>query len=164
MKPLVVGLGNDFLGDDGIGILAARRLTDELAGQADVKESNLTGIALLDVLAGYQKVIIIDAVQTTKFPPGTIIELEPTDFAAIPNPSPHYTGLPEMITIANELNLEFPQEIKVLAIEVADPDTIGGKLTPPVAKAIDELARRVKAHLRQWENETSESCAELRHA
>ena len=164
MKPLVVGLGNDLLSDDRIGILVARRLTDELGGKADVRESNLTGIALLDVLVGYQKAIIIDAVQTAKFPPGTIIELDPTDFVVAPNPSPHYTGLPEMISIANELDLEFPQEIKVLAIEVADLNTIGRELTPVVAQAIGKLARRVKALLRQWGSETLGSDGGRRYA
>ena len=164
MKPLIVGLGNDLLGDDGIGILAARRLTDELAGTADVRESNLTGIALLDVLAGYQKAIIIDAVQTAQFPPGTIIELEPTDFAAIPNPSPHYTGLPEMIRIANELHLEFPEEIKIMAVEVVDSHNIGGKLSAPVAQAMSRLIRRVKGYVRRWVDGAGEHRLPPNHA
>jgi hydrogenase maturation protease len=150
MKTLVIGLGNELLGDDGIGILAARELAGELAGEAEVLESNLSGIALLDVLAGYQKAIIIDAIQTRQCPPGTIIELAPKDLRAVPSPSPHYTGVPEMIRIARELHLDFPEEIKIMAVEIADSRTIGGKLSAPVAQAMNRLIRRVKGYVRRW--------------
>ncbi len=153
MKPLVVGLGNDLLSDDAIGVLTARELHKEIGDQADVIESDLTGVALIDLFIGYKQVIIIDAIYTSKFRPGTIIELDPKDLSAIPNPSPHYTGLPEMIKIADQLNLEFPREIKILAIEVADSHTIGGELSEPVGGAMGKLAGRVKEYLQGWKKE-----------
>jgi len=153
MKPLVVGLGNDLLSDDAIGVLTARELHKEIGDQADVIESNLTGVALIDLFIGYKQVIIIDAIYTSRFKPGTIIELDPKDLSAIPNPSPHYTGLPEMIKIADQLNLEFPKEIKIFTIEVVDPHTIGGKLSEPVASAMGKLVSRVKEYLQYWKKE-----------
>ena len=151
MKPLVLGLGNELLSDDGIGMLTARRLAGEFCGRADVVESGLSGVALLDILAGHPKAIIIDAMQTGQVPPGTILELDPGDFRAIPSPSPHYTGLPEMITLARELNLEFPDEVRILAVEAEDLRTIGGPLSPPVAEAMDKLVQMVRTYLEQWE-------------
>ena len=153
MKPLIIGLGNDLLSDDAIGVLTARKLHKEISDQADVIESNLTGVALIDLFIGYKQVIIIDAIYTSRFKPGTIIELDPKDLSAIPNPSPHYTGLPEMIKIADQLNLEFPKEIKILTIEIADSHTIGGKLSEPVAGAMDKLVSRVKEYLQYWKKE-----------
>jgi hydrogenase maturation protease len=151
MKTLVVGLGNDLLGDDAIGVLAARKLAGELSGEVDVIESSLHGLALLDLFVGYNRLIIIDAVSTGELSPGNIIELNPRNFRAIPGPSPHYTGLPELIAIASQLQLEFPEEIKVLAVEVANPHTVGRKLSDPVAGALGEVIRRVKEYLRRWE-------------
>jgi hydrogenase maturation protease len=151
MKTLVVGLGNDLLGDDAIGVLAARKLAGELSGEVDVIESSLHGLALLDLFVGYNRLIIIDAISTGELSPGNIIELDPEDLKGIPGPSPHYTGLPELITIASQLQLEFPEEIKVLAVEVADPHAVGRKLSDPVASALGEVIRRVKECLRRWE-------------
>jgi len=150
MKPLVLGLGNDLLGDDGIGIHTARRVAGELSDVADVVESSLHGVALLDLLIGYEKAVIIDAITTGRHPPGTILELSPDDFRPAISPSPHYTGLPDMIRIARELQIDFPKEIRIIAVEIADASTVGGPMSPPVAAAMDELCRRAIARVRQW--------------
>ena len=150
MKILVLGLGNELLSDDGVGLLAARRLRTMLDGQADVLESNLTGVALLEVLVGYDRAILIDAVQTGRFSPGTIVEIDPGQLRAVSNPSPHYTGIPEMIAIAKELNLQFSTEIRIMAVEIGCIQTIGETLSTPVADAIAELTRCIGQQLQLW--------------
>jgi len=155
MKTLVIGLGNDLLSDDAIGILAARKLKNEVSGQVEIIESSLAGVALIDLLMGYRKAIIIDAIFTGRFEPGTIVELGPEDLSPVQNPSPHYTGLPEMLKIAELLDIDFPEDIRILAVEVADPHTIGGGLSLPVAGVLNELVRRVEEYLRCWEKEVA---------
>jgi hydrogenase maturation protease len=155
METLVLGLGNDLLSDDAVGVIAARELSKELAGEADVIDSSLSGVALLDLLVGYKRVIIIDAIQLSRFPPGTIIELGLEDLHSVPSPSPHYAGLPEMLRLAEELQLEFPEEVKVVAVEVADPYTVGGGLSEPVAGALEKIKGHVRAYLDNWRKEDS---------
>jgi hydrogenase maturation protease len=150
MKPLIIGLGNELLSDDGIGILAAKRFAFELDGKVEVIHSSISGLALIDLLIDYEKVVIIDSICTGKNKPGTVIELEPGDFRTIANPSPHYTGLPEIIAIAGQLNLEFPSVIKIFAIEVVDPITIGGDLSKPVLEALVDLRNNIISLLRKW--------------
>ena len=158
MKILVLGLGNDLLADDAAGILAARGLREifgpgsakALSPTVDVVESSLSGVALLDLFLGYDKAIIIDAVQTGRAPPGTIHELAPEDLGSIVAPSPHYTGLPELLELAKSLDLHFPGEIAIFAIEVQDPHTIGGALSAPVQAALPDLAARVASKVRGW--------------
>ena len=152
---LVLGLGNELLCDDRVGLLAARRLRTMLNGRADVRESSLTGVALLDVLAGHDKAILIDAVQTGQCSPGTIVEIDPGQLRAVSNPSPHFTGVPEMIAMAEQLHLPFPADIKIIAVEIACAQTIGETLSAPVAHAIPELTRRVEEQLRLWTKEVS---------
>lgn len=167
MKTLVLGLGNELLGDDGVGVLAARELAGQLDGLADVVECNLHGMALLDVMLGYNQLIIADAIHTGEVPPGTIIELKPSDFKAVPFPSPHYAGLPDLIVMADQLGLDFPREIVILAVEIADAHTIGKPLSPPIAGALKDLISRVKTQLYLWFQQggcpgsqvTSRSCA-----
>lgn len=153
-KTLILGLGNDLLGDDGFGILAARELTRRLDGAADVAETGLHGVALLDLLIGYGRAVIIDAISTGSYPAGTILELGPEDFRAVSGPSPHYTGLPELISLAEQLHLEFPQEIKVFAVETCDTQTVGAPMSEPVAQALGEVVERVTACLDRWAEKT----------
>ncbi len=150
MKILILGLGNELLSDDAVGILAARVLKERLRDKAEVVESSLSGMALLDLLVGYEQAILIDAVKTGRTPPGTISELSPSDLGAVAAPSPHYAGLPELIATAQALNLDFPKEIKIFAIEVEDPYTIGRGLSPTVAQALGKLIPLVERQIAQW--------------
>ena len=148
-KTLVLGLGNDILADDAVGVLAARALLPELTGQADVVETAMHGLALLDLFIGYDRAILLDAIQTGQHPVGSVIEVDPDSLAPIDAPSPHFTGLPEMLKIAAELELDFPKRFQIFAVEVADPHTIGGAMTPAVRDAIPLLCERVRQALRQ---------------
>ena len=155
MRTIVLGLGNELLSDDAIGIITARRLRSELNGEVDVIESGLSGLALLDLLIGYDQAIIIDSISTGKDPPGTIIELEPDDLGPVIAPSPHYTGLPEMISIARELGLEFPDRIRIFAIKAFDLETIGGGMSPHVYSSIEKAVKRIKKRIQTWNLENA---------
>lgn len=152
MRILVLGLGNDLLGDDGIGLWAVRALREvlETAGEVDLVESSLAGLALLDLLAGYDRAILIDAIQTHQVPPGTILHFSMGEASSVRAPSPHFAGLPEVIAIARALQLPFPEAIDIYAVEVADPLTVGGEMTHAVRQALPELVRRVQAQLQAW--------------
>lgn len=151
MKPLVIGLGNDLMGDDAIGILAARSLKEQVSETADVVESSLHGAALLDIFVGYRRAIVIDAIHTGTRPPGSIFDIDPATLTAIVSPSPHFSGLPELRTIAAELGLAFPTEIRIAAVEVAGVFEIGQPMAPEVAAALDPLVEWVKRILAEWE-------------
>ena len=151
MKSLVLGLGNDMVGDDAIGLLAVRRLAGEADDMADIAESSISGVALLDFIVGYRKVIIVDAIKLSHSPPGTIIEFNLDQLREIPNPSPHYAGLPEIIALGRRMELDLPDEIRIFAVEAEDLKTVGSKPSEPVQNALDELLERVKLCLRSWD-------------
>ena len=80
MRTLVVGLGNPILTDEGVGIC----VVEELANHAklpdvDLAEACVGGLRLLDTLAGYERVILVDAIQTRGGTPGEIYRLHPND-------------------------------------------------------------------------------------
>jgi hydrogenase maturation protease len=151
MKILVLGLGNELISDDAVGIIAVRKLGEKYKGRAEIEESSLSGLALMDIFVGYDKAIVIDAVCSGRKPPGTIYELTSSDLGRVLAPSPHYTGLPEMMALAAELSLEFPGEIKIFAVEVSDMHSFGGDLTLHVKKALDPLLEKVELQLDKWE-------------
>lgn len=150
-KSIVVGLGNDLLGDDAIGLHATRAIKEQCAELADYVECNLHGLALLDILTGYGRAIIIDAIHTGKHKPGTILQFSPDDLRSIPSSSPHYASLAEVINIARRLELDFPEEIVILAVEIEGPPEIGGKLSKAIADSIAGLADLAKKILEVWQ-------------
>jgi hydrogenase maturation protease len=107
----------------------------------------MSGVALLDLFVGYERAVILDAIQTHRYSPGSIVELSPSDLDSVVAPSPHYAGLPELLALAKQLQLDFPKEIKVFAVEVEDPYTIGGDLSDSARDALPELERRVERYL-----------------
>jgi len=147
----VVGLGNDLLADDAIGIVAAHELQVRLQGRAEVVATSLHGVALLDLLIGYDRVIVIDAIQTKQKPVGTLHEIDAASLRPVASPSPHYTGLPELLELAERLGLQFPRTVRIFAVEAADLLTIGGEMSEAVRGALPELCLRVERALDEFE-------------
>ena len=64
-KTLVLGIGNEIRGDDGVGIHVARRVAELLPaawnGRVDVDEACTGGFDLVDYLRGYERTVTGDA-------------------------------------------------------------------------------------------------------
>ncbi|MCS6830109.1 MAG: hydrogenase maturation protease [Armatimonadota bacterium] len=147
---LVLALGNDLLGDDGVGLEAARRIAGQVDDSVDVVETGEAGLALLELLEGYERALLIDSVVTGRYPPGTVLEFSPQDFRRVIAPSPHYAGLPEVLEMAHRLNLAFPQHIRILAMEVQDPYEFRTGFSEPVQEALPALVQRALTILSRW--------------
>lgn len=144
---LLLALGNDLLADDGIGLAAAREIAREAPPGVAVEETGEAGLALVELMMGYDNAVLLDAIMTGDHEPGTVIELGPADFRRVVAPSPHYAGLPEVIDLAARLEVPFPTRIRVLAMEVENPHEIGAPMTPRVAAALPAYVARARACL-----------------
>jgi hydrogenase maturation protease len=153
MRTLVLGLGNELAGDDAVGVLVARAVREDVAGAADVVESSASGLALIEVFAGYDRAVVVDSIRTGRNPPGTVTELSLAEVGRVVAPSLHHAGLPELAAVADRLGLKFPTETRVLAVEVLDPYTMGASVSDPVANVVDEVARRVRDQVECWASE-----------
>jgi hydrogenase maturation protease len=142
MKILVLGLGNPILRDDGVGIAVARAVAGCLKPPAPgdtvvVAEASVGGLRLLDWLAGYDRAVLIDAIQTAAGVPGAVYRLDSSQFAACRHASSsHDADLATALEIGRQLGLPLPAEIQVIAVEAADVTTFGEDLTLAVAAAI----------------------------
>lgn len=140
---LLLALGNDILGDDAVGLLAARALRRLGPKNVDVVESFEAGFALLDLMQGYRSVVIVDAIHTGTAPPGTLHEYTRDDFERVIAHSPHYVGLPELFAIARRLDLPFPEDVRIVAMEIEDPWTLREGLSPAAEHALPDLISRL---------------------
>ena len=81
MRTLVLGLGNPILSDDSVGFRVAQLLRSRLdQREVTVLETGVAGLNLLDLLVGYDKAVIIDAIQTVEGKAGDVYHLDPRDF------------------------------------------------------------------------------------
>ena len=138
MKTLVLGLGNPILTDDGVGPRVAKELEGRLDQQeATVTETSLAGLNMLDLLAGYDRAIIIDAIQTVGGKAGQIYQLDLEAFDATRHAaSPHDVNFATALELGNQLGLALPSQIDIFAIEVADTSRFSEECTPKVTEAI----------------------------
>ncbi|MGO9726750.1 MAG: hydrogenase maturation protease, partial [Streptosporangiaceae bacterium] len=157
MRTLVLGLGNEYAGDDAVGVLAVRALSRELARCADVVESAASGLALLEVFAGYDRAVVVDSIRTGRSPAGSIVETGFAELGPVTAPSLHQAGIPELAAVARRLGMRFPDRTRVLAVEIAGPPMFGAPLSEPVAAAIAPLGWRVLEQVQRWASEDSGS-------
>ena len=160
-KIIVLGLGNDILTDDAIGLLVVRELRQRLAGVegVDVRETMEMGLALLDFIVGYRGLVLVDSIQTGKVVPGVIQEIDGTDLKQLPGPTPHFLGVGETLALGQRLGLAMPRQLRIFALEVHDPFTVGTHLTPAVQQAIPTTAERVATQARELASALKRTCA-----
>ncbi len=153
-KLLLLGLGNDILCDDAIGLNIVRQLRPRLTGfeGVEVGESCEMGLALLDYIVGYESLVLADAIQTGRAAPGFVHELEGQDLKVLPVTSPHLVGVGEMMQVGAHLGMPVPKRVKIFAIEVQDPFTITTQMTPALQAAMPAIADRIFAVVQTWDN------------
>jgi hydrogenase maturation protease len=151
MKTLVLGLGNPILSDDAVGIKVAREVASQLNNpQVTVSETSATGLSLLDSIVGYDKVIIIDAIQTKEGQAGQIYRMGTEDFSLTKHfSSPHQINLVTALELGKMLNLAMPQEITIFAVEAKDITSFSEKCTPEVEQVIPKVVKMVLDELNE---------------
>jgi hydrogenase maturation protease len=146
---LLLGLGNDILTDDAVGLHVVHELQRELAGQPgiDFRETTEMGLALLDFITGYRAAAIVDSIQTGKEAPGFLYELNDAVFNQMTGRTPHFVGVSETLALGRQLGLAMPEQVRILAIEVEDPFTLGTALTPALQAALPGIVAHIRTAL-----------------
>ena len=151
MKILVLGLGNYILSDDSVGLCVTTELRKVLSqDEITITEACLGGLSLLDLMVGYDKAIIIDAIQTSGGETGQIYRLNSNDFNNTRHTtSTHSVNFTTALELGHNLGLALPQQIVVFAIEVADVSTFSEECTPKVKKAIPKCVEMVIEEIKE---------------
>jgi len=153
MRIRVIGLGNTILTDDGAGICAARELRRRLteadgAPLIDIVETEVAGFALIELMAGWDRIILIDSVQFDGVEPGTVLRIRPDDLhTSLRLRSVHEIDLPTGLELGRRLGFEMPREILIFCIQTQDAGTFGESLTPIVNAGVKEAADLVLREL-----------------
>jgi hydrogenase maturation protease len=147
MQALVIGVGNDYRGDDAAGRIVARRVQAIADDQIRVIEESGEGVALIEARKGAALVILIDAVHSE----GAAGTIHRFDAKAQPIPgvffhySTHAFSVPEAIELARALDL-LPARLIVYGIE-GKTFRPGVGLSVEVELAVGEVLRRTREEL-----------------
>ena len=146
---LVLGLGNELLKDDAVGMRVAEKLRHTFPeNEVEVSWTSAFGLALLDELMGRERALLIDSYIAQSAPDFREYDL---DAVEQPNaPCPHFVGIGEIRKTMRALELGFPREVRILAIPVDDPTTFSSEMSPQVAARVPEAAERARGVVRRW--------------
>lgn len=157
MKTLVAGIGSPILSDDGVGVHVVRRLLEGSPRPGvDVIDVGTGGLALLDVVAGYDRLVLVDAA-VTGAPPGTVHRFTGSDVTRTVHLGiGHEADLSTALALGKELmGLSMPRDVIVVAVEAADITTFSEELTPAVQAAIPAVLAAIDGLLpasNDWSN------------
>jgi hydrogenase maturation protease len=138
-KTLVLGLGNELRGDDAVGMRVVRKLRRSLPGREDVafQEASVAGLAILDLVCGYQNLIVVDAIETEGGEPGQIYRLSEESLPGkAPRWSLHGLGLSTVLELGRRCGCHVPENIVIYAIEVENTEIWRRGCTHRVQRAI----------------------------
>ncbi len=145
---VVIGIGNQYRSDDGVGIVVARRLRERFLTRITVLEESGEGAALIDSWRGATWLMLVDAVRSGA-PPGTIHRL---DAHAAPVPagffhySTHAFSVAEAIELARSLD-QLPPHVIVYGIE-GENFAAGVGLSHAVEQAVEAVVERAADEVR----------------
>ena len=148
MTLVILGLGNELLGDDGIGLLAAEALRPFENRETEVRTTAQSGLYLLEHLQGFDDAIVIDSVIGDR--PGTVRELRDSEARPVPVPSAHYAGLPEALALARVSGLNVPRRLRIFGVEIGESQSIGAAPSPAVAAALPSILATVTEAAQAW--------------
>ncbi|MDR0778512.1 MAG: hydrogenase maturation protease [Methanomassiliicoccaceae archaeon] len=142
---LVIGLGSPIMTDDAIGLKVVDTIGSMGLRNIETQQEAIGGLDIIPVILGYRNVIIVDAIKTGSYAPGTVIIFDPEDFEpTVGNASAHGVNLATAMHIGRQLEPEgMPESVKFVAIEVSDIITVSESMTDAVASALPDAVNAV---------------------
>jgi hydrogenase maturation protease len=145
VKTLLVGMGNPILSDDAVGIRLAGAVAERLGRRPDldvIEECAVGGLNLIEVIAGYDRVIVLDSIMTADGAPGTWYAFDARALRETLNlRNVHDTNFATALELGRTMGTKLPadDEIRVFAVEVADTATFSEAMSEALEAAFPEL-------------------------
>ena len=142
---IVVGLGNPILGDDGVGWRVAEALK-ELRPPVEIDCLALGGLSLMERIIGYDRVIIVDSIQTRGGVNGQVYTFpldDLPDLSAGHTTAVHDTSLPTALKLGRTMGVTLPDDVMVVAIEADRVYDFSEQLTPEVEAAVPVATKAI---------------------
>ncbi|MGQ9621421.1 MAG: hydrogenase maturation protease, partial [Bacteroidales bacterium] len=144
-KILVLGIGNEILTDDGIGL----RLVKDL-GMTELKNfvcfdfACSGGLEVIEKIKDFEQVVIIDAIRTDNGIPGDIYSFLPENFRETSHISNiHDINFIQAMELGKTLGVQLPEEVYIIAVEIFEDSEFGDELSGSVRKRYKQILENV---------------------
>ena len=148
-RTLLLGMGNPILRDDGVGHEMARRLAARLGalpGLVVQPECTVGGLNLLELVAGFDQLIVLDSIKTRGGRPGDWYRFDGASLHDTMNLSNvHDANFATAMELGRRLGMRVPAEsdIHVFAVEIRENLTFGERLSPELEDAVPGLCEEM---------------------
>jgi hydrogenase maturation protease len=151
---VVIGVGNEFMGDDAVGVRVVERLRSELSDEeragVEIVAGGVAGMALMPHVLAADLVVFVDAIDAG-CEPGAIFRFDPdaAGITGLRSTTTHGMGIPYLVTNAR-LSGHNPRFV-VVAVQVGHLhfDIERTALTPPVETVVPQTVEIVRAELQR---------------
>jgi hydrogenase maturation protease len=150
-KILILGMGNDILTDDGIGIKITKVLEKKFPFPNIIYDTlSLGGLEIIEYIRDFKMVILIDAIKTLDGIPGTVYQFKPEDFKETSHLSNiHDISFLTSLKLAKELNIPTPEKVHIIAIEIVEDMVFSNDFTPQVQARYPEILEEVSEMVKE---------------
>jgi len=151
IKTLILGMGNSILSDDAIGLTAAKLVYESLNSAIRNPQSAISlhlaetgGLNLLDLVTGYDSLVVIDSIKTGKFKPGEVVEIDAkSGLGSHRLLSSHDVSLFEAMDMGRKLGAKVPDKVRIFGIEILNNTDFSENLTPELKNTLDPAVRQI---------------------
>jgi hydrogenase maturation protease len=136
MKTLLVGMGNPILCDDAVGVRLAQDFKKKLSTHPHldvIEECSVGGLNLLDLFAGYERVIVLDSFHTADGKPGKWYFFSVEALCeTIHLTNIHDTNLATALELGRRMGMVLPDltNILIFGVEIKDNLTFSERMSP----------------------------------
>jgi len=157
-------MGNPILSDDAVGVRLARDIGRRLSGTRGlsvVEECSVGGLNILEIVDGFDRLIVLDSIRTTGGAPGdwhrfTSEALRDTMHLN----NIHDVNFATALELGRRMGMSLPPEenIHIFAVEVQDNETFSEVMTGPLEQSygeyFGEILREIKVVLESSQEES----------
>jgi hydrogenase maturation protease len=146
--PVVIGLGNRYRRDDGVGAAAADELHRMGLPGVRVETDIVEPMGLLEAWSGAGLAVVIDGATSASPAPGRVRRCALGDVTTGDDLSSHGIDLVRTHALGEALG-RVPNELVLLTVDIADTGH-GTGLTPRVEGAVPEVVGMAVAEIDRW--------------
>ena len=135
MKTLLLGMGNPILSDDAVGVRLARDIGKRLAGTTGlsiVEECSVGGLNILDIVSGFDRLIVLDSMRTARGIPGEWHRFTSDSLRGTMHLNNiHDVNFATALELGRRMGMSLPsgEDIHIFTVEVQDNATFSEVMT-----------------------------------